>query len=164
MSNTEGEYRHGVGMVIARPQRMVFAGRRITNYANREAWQLPQGGIDPNEDIEKALLRELAEETGIQSHHVRIVAATDWLYYDIPKAYRRKLWQGRYVGQRQKWFLLDFTGDDRDIQLENPGAPAEFDAWKWVPFDHIDAMAVEFKRALYREIQQAFKTEIDRIV
>lgn len=160
---TEGEYRPGVGMVIARPQRMVFAGRRISNFG-REAWQLPQGGIDPDEDIEKALWREMAEETGIQANDVRIVAATDWLYYDIPESHRRKLWQGRYVGQRQKWFLLEMIADDSAVQLENPGAPAEFDAWKWVPFDHVDAMAVEFKRALYREIQQAFAKDIDRII
>ncbi len=163
MSTTDGEYRPGVGMVIARPKRMVFAGRRIKN-SSREAWQLPQGGIDPDEDIVKALWRELAEETGIQSQDIRIVAETDWLYYDIPDNYRRKLWQGRYVGQRQKWFLLEFLADDSAVQLHNPGAPPEFDAWKWVPFDHIDAMAVEFKRDLYRQVQKAFKTDIDQII
>ncbi|NQY82369.1 MAG: RNA pyrophosphohydrolase [Alphaproteobacteria bacterium] len=159
----EGIYRSGVGTVLARPNRMVFAGRRIQNFSH-EAWQLPQGGIDPEEDIEKAMWRELAEETGVGEDHARIVGVTDWLYYDIPKKFRRKLWQGQYVGQRQKWFLLEFLAEDAAVSLENPGVPAEFDAWKWVPFDHVDAIAIAFKRALYRKVQKAFWTEIDRIV
>lgn len=163
MIRSDEDYRPGVGMVIARPQRMVFAGRRIKN-SSREAWQLPQGGIDAGEETLSALWRELTEETGIQAQDTRIVAKTDWLYYDIPDSHRRKLWQGRYIGQRQKWFLLELIADDSAVQLSNPGAPPEFDTWKWVPFDHIDAMVVEFKRDLYRQVQKAFKTDIDQIV
>lgn len=163
MENENNEqYRLGVGMILARSEQRVFAGRRIKN-RNRESWQLPQGGIDPNEDIEQAMWRELWEEVGVVESKARIVAISDWLTYDIPPEFRRQLWQGRYIGQRQKWFLLEFIGEDQAISLNNPGVLPEFDAWKWVPFAHIDAMTVHFKRPLYRTLQKIFRNPIQQI-
>ena len=166
-TDTQKRYRTGVGVVLAKAGRQVFVGHRIKNASASKnfeaAWQLPQGGVDAGEEIEAAMWRELAEETGVRAEHARIIATSDWLQYDIPVELRRKLWKNGYSGQRQKWFLLEFLADDNAINLTSPGVPPEFDQWKWTNFDTMDQSAIYFKRTLYQEIQREFAGHIDQI-
>ena len=163
MSHVHENYRLGVGIVLARAKRQVFVGHRISAPQYAHFWQMPQGGIDPEEDPDVAMWRELAEETGIQRAHGRLIDQTDWLFYDIPATLRPHYWRNKYIGQRQKWYLVEFLGQDNYITLDNPEAPAEFDAWKWLSFDDIDQHVVPFKQDMYRQIQQHFARSIDRI-
>lgn len=145
-------YRRGVGILLFNPEGWVFVGRRIDQTA--EAWQLPQGGIDEGEEPRQAVLRELAEETGVTS--VRIFAETqDWLRYDLPSDLIPHIWGGRYRGQEQKWYAGEFTGEDEEINLQT--AHPEFMAWKWTPLETIPDLIVPFKRALYQELVARFR-------
>ena len=126
----------------------VFIGRRI---GMRDGWQMPQGGIDRGEDPRTAVFRELKEEVGTDK--AEIMAETrDWLTYDLPpKLQGKKLWGGRYRGQKQKWFALRFLGTDSDIDIAAHGHP-EFEAWKWAPVLSLFDLIVPFKRELYRQV------------
>lgn len=116
---------------------------------------MPQGGIDAGEDPRATALRELEEETGIVPQLVEIITETaDWLTYDLPEDLISKLWKGRYRGQRQKWYLAQFLGDDRDINLAT--AHPEFRAWKWAEANELPHMIVPFKKTLYAQIIDAF--------
>ena len=145
-------YRPCAGVVLVNRDGLVFGGRRIDNPT--DAWQMPQGGIDPGEDPQTAALRELSEETGIAPRHVTIEAESDWISYDLPAELAGRLWQGRFCGQRQKWFLMRFTGEDRDIDIatEQP----EFDRWQWMAPEALIEKIVPFKRAVYRAVFDAF--------
>ncbi|WP_328803180.1 RNA pyrophosphohydrolase [Oceanomicrobium pacificus] len=150
-------YRPCVGVVLRNPDGLIFAGQRIDNPG--PAWQMPQGGIDPGEAPQTAALRELAEETGLAPHAVRVTAETpDWLRYDLPRELVGKLWKGRYRGQEQKWFLMDFDGPDSliDIATEVP----EFSRWQWMTPDDLVAAIVPFKRALYRSVFDALGDDL----
>lgn len=146
-------YRPCAGVVLMNAEGRIFAGRRIDNPA--DAWQMPQGGIDPDEDPRAAALRELWEETGIPSHLCKIVAETpDWVRYDLPPELVGRLWKGRYGGQRQKWYLVRFTGTDDQIDIDTDHP--EFSAWRWMTPDEIIGKIVPFKRDVYRRIFQSF--------
>lgn len=151
-------YRPGVGVMLVNMNGLIFVGQRIDNPG--PAWQMPQGGVDKGEDPRDAALRELCEETGVIAELVRIEAETpDWLSYDLPLDLVPKIWKGRYRGQRQKWYLARFLGEDAqiDIATEHP----EFEAWKWaLPAELVDSI-VPFKRSLYRDIVTAFARELD---
>ena len=150
-------YRPCVGIVLANRQGRVFAGQRIDNPGG--AWQMPQGGIDPGEAPAKAAVRELREETGIpQSKIERLAQIDDWLYYDLPSELVPKLWDGRYCGQKQKWFLFRFTGSDNDICIatEHP----EFSEWRWLEPDELEVRIVPFKRQVYRQVIETFRSQI----
>lgn len=145
-------YRPGVGIMLLNAQNEVFVGRRVDTRS--EAWQMPQGGIDENETPAEAVLRELQEETGI--HHVSIIAESkDWFYYDLPDYLIPKLWNGKYRGQKQKWFLLRFLGsnDEINIQSEHP----EFMSWRWAKVRELPYIIVPFKRKLYNAVISEFK-------
>jgi len=134
-------------MLFNRAGTIFVASRRDTA---GDAWQMPQGGIDPGEDPRRAALRELEEEIG--TAHAEIVAeAQGWLSYDLPPDLARRVWGGRYRGQAQKWFAARFLGTDGDIDLEKHAHP-EFAAWQWVPLDALPTAIVGFKRALYTEL------------
>ena len=142
-------YRPGVGVLLMNPARNVFVGQRLDS--TLEAWQMPQGGIDPNEDPSTAALRELEEETGVAQRLVRITRETpDWHYYDLPDDMIGTIWKGRYCGQKQKWFTLDFLGDDKDVNIAT--LHPEFRAWRWAAPEELVDMAVPFKRDLYSDV------------
>ena len=131
-------YRKGVGMMVFNDKKKIFVGKRIDN---QTAWQMPQGGVDNNEDYETAAKRELYEETGIQS--IRIIKKSKEMYtYDLPKSLLGKIWKGKYMGQKQKWFLIKFLGPDSEINL-NQKYP-EFNQWKWVDIDELPKLIVPF--------------------
>jgi len=144
-------YRKGVGMMVFNDKKKIFVGKRIDN---QTAWQMPQGGVDDNEDYEAAAKRELYEETGIQS--VRIIQESKAVYtYDLPEYLLGKIWRGKYMGQKQKWFLMKFLGPDSEINL-NQKYP-EFNQWKWVDIDDLPTLIVPFKKELYLSVIQEFR-------
>lgn len=146
-------YRPGVGMMVVNKDKEVFVARRIDTRS--EAWQMPQGGIDKNETPEEAAIRELKEEIGTDK--VDIVAGTsEWFYYDLPTRLAGKLWGGKYRGQKQKWFLMQFCGKDSDINIETKHP--EFCAWKWVNANKIVKLIVPFKRKLYAQVIEEFSS------
>ena len=129
----------------------MFVGKRIDN---QEAWQMPQGGVDNNEDIKSAALRELYEETGITS--VKIIAESKYKYsYLLPENLLGKIWKGKFKGQEQKWFLMKFLGDDNEINI-NMKDP-EFSEWQWVNPDDLKKLIVSFKKNLYINVIEEFK-------
>jgi putative (di)nucleoside polyphosphate hydrolase len=151
-------YRRGVGIVLLNPRGLVFVARRIDTPA--DAWQLPQGGIDKGEKPPAAAFRELEEETG--TARAEILAKTrGWISYDLPADLVPRVWNGRFRGQKQKWFAMRFLGRDSDIDIatKNP----EFDAWKWAPIDSLPEVIVAFKRALYVELVRQFKPLAEKV-
>ena len=151
MDITTLPYRLGVGILLLNPDGLAFVGRRIDQTA--EAWQLPQGGIDADEDPRAAAFRELHEETGITAAEL-IAESRDWLAYDLPADIVPKVWRGRFRGQKQKWYALRFTGRDADIDL-NMHEP-EFDIWRWAPMAELPSLIVPFKRPLYEQVVAEF--------
>ncbi len=146
-------YRRNVGAMLVNRDGHVFVAQR--NDMISDAWQMPQGGIDGTEEPRDAVLRELEEETGITPDLVEIVAESPgWLSYDLPFDLVPKIWKGRHRGQKQKWFLLRFLGDDAqiDIQTDHP----EFTKWRWSPVDELVDNIVPFKRDVYRQVIAAF--------
>ena len=146
-------YRPCVGVMLINRDGHVFVGQRIDNQT--DAWQMPQGGIDPGEAPRDAALRELCEETGVTADLVQIEAESDgWLPYDLPHDLVPKLWKGRFRGQEQKWFLMRFTGTDDQVLIatETP----EFSAWRWVPPSELIDRIVPFKREVYSAVLAQF--------
>ena len=142
--------------MLLNPQGGVFVARRAD--LRGAAWQMPQGAIDQGEDPRSAALRELAEETGISRAEI-LAESVGWMCYDLPAELLPGPWRGRWRGQRQKWFLMRFTGSDGDIDL-GAGHP-EFDAWKWVPIQELPRLAVPFKRQVYLDILAEFRHLLD---
>ncbi|NNL48304.1 MAG: RNA pyrophosphohydrolase [Acidimicrobiia bacterium] len=149
-------YRPCVGVVLANPEGLVFTGERVDT---PEAWQMPQGGIDKGETPRIAALRELEEETGIPSSQVVVEAETPgWIMYDLPDHLIGKLWKGRYRGQKQKWFLLRFQGDDDAVDLDKHHR--EFIRWRWSTPDRVAADIVPFKRDVYLKVMTSFERQL----
>ena len=144
-------YRPCVGAMLLNREGLVFVARRID--MRTEAWQMPQGGIDEGEAPRKALLRELREEIGTDKAEI-IAESHDWLHYDLPEELIPIVWGGKYRGQRQKWFLLRFTGEDSDINIATP--EPEFLEWKWADPSTLPALIVPFKRELYQQVLAEF--------
>ena len=141
-------YRSGVGIVVLNKENKVFVARRIDNPKN--FWQMPQGGVDKNENYLNAALRELEEETSIKS--VELIKELDGLItYDLPDHLLGIIWKGRYKGQTQKWFLLRFVGSDNEINIKTKHP--EFLEWKWVDLKEITELVVSFKLELYKKVQ-----------
>ena len=147
-------YRSNVGIMLINDDGHVFVGQRLDN--NQNAWQMPQGGIDCDEDPQSAAYRELLEETGIEQENVKFLAkSSKWLLYDLPEDLIPKLWDGKYRGQKQKWFLFKFLGTNRDINIstEHP----EFSNWKWIPKENLLEEIVPFKKSVYESVLREFE-------
>jgi putative (di)nucleoside polyphosphate hydrolase len=148
----EQDYRPGVGIVLFNREGKVLIAERLDNPG---AWQMPQGGIDEGEEPEIAVFREMEEEIG--TRNARILAVMpDWLYYELPAHLSKRLWDGKWKGQRQKWIALEFLGDDKEIRLDSHSHP-EFSRWKWVPLKDLQSYAVPFKRETYATVIKAFE-------
>lgn len=152
-------YRPCAGIMLMNRGGRIFVGQR--HDTSIEAWQMPQGGIDPGEDGHSAALRELWEETGVTDDKVELVAeAPEELCYDLPDDLIGKVWGGKYRGQRQRWFLFRFLGEDGDVRIDT--AHPEFRAWRWAAPEELPAMIVPFKRDLYERVLAAFAPHLSR--
>jgi len=141
--------RIGVGIVLLNSENNIFVGKRIDNPKN--SWQMPQGGIDQNENFLQAAKRELEEETSIKS--IRLIKELDgWFKYDLPKSLLGKLWNGKYRGQKQKWFVMKFLGKTEEINVKTKNP--EFLDWKWIKPSELTDIAVNFKVDIYKKIKE----------
>ena len=139
--------RLGVGIVLLNSDNKVFVGKRIDNPVN--FWQLPQGGVNKNEDLLCAAKRELKEETGVES--VKLIKEIDnWLTYELPKNLLGKIWKGKYRGQKQKWFIMRFVGSEGEINIKTKNA--EFKDWKWIDVNQLLNVVVSFKLDVYKSL------------
>ncbi len=148
--------RNGVGIVVLNNDNKVFVAKRIDNPKN--FWQMPQGGVDEDEDFLKAAYRELEEETSIKN--VELIKELDGMTtYELPNRLLGIIWKGKYRGQKQKWFLMKFIGKDEEINIktENP----EFLDWKWIELDQITEVVVDFKLHVYKELKAKIKKIIN---
>jgi putative (di)nucleoside polyphosphate hydrolase len=144
--------RNGVGVVLLNSNNYVFVGKRIDN--PKKFWQMPQGGIEKNENTFDAAKRELEEETGVKS--VKLIKELDeWLIYNLPKNLLGKIWKGKYRGQKQKWFVMRFLGDDKEINIKTKHP--EFVEWKWIELDKITEVVVDFKLNIYKKVRGEVK-------
>jgi len=148
--------RIGVGVVLLNNENKVFVAKRIDNPKN--FWQMPQGGVDSDEKFLTAAFRELYEETSIKN--VKLIQEIEGTYtYELPKNLLGIIWKGKYRGQKQKWFLMKYLGNDSEINLKtnNP----EFLEWKWVDIDQITEIVVDFKLHVYKELKEKIKNIIN---
>ena len=156
MIDSDG-YRANVGIILSNPEGQVLWAQRM----GQDAWQFPQGGINPDEDPQQAMYRELWEEVGLRQKDVEIIASTaSWLRYKLPQRLVRRRSQPMCIGQKQKWFLLRLTSDEQRLDLRASGKP-EFENWRWVeywyPVDHV----VYFKKRVYRCALQQLNRHLD---
>lgn len=147
------KYRKGVGIMLLNSRGDVFVARRAD--LAEKGWQMPQGGIDDREDPREAAFRELKEEIGTDNAEV-IEESHDWFYYDFPKEIRERTRDGRWIGQRQKWFVMRFKGEDSEIDLRT--SHPEFAYWKWVAVQELPSLVVSFKRQVYLDVLSEFVT------
>ena len=144
--------RSGVGIVLLNKDNKVFVARRIDN--PRNFWQMPQGGVDDGENFLKAAYRELEEETGIKN--VELIQEIEGLMtYELPENLLGVVWKGKYKGQKQKWFLMRYNGNDEDINIKTE--KPEFLDWKWIDLKLLTEVVVDFKLHIYRELELKIK-------
>tara|TARA_Y100000996_G_scaffold285788_1_gene225569 strand:- start:13 stop:489 length:477 start_codon:yes stop_codon:yes gene_type:complete len=148
--------RSGVGIVVLNKSNKVFVAQRIDNPKN--FWQMPQGGVDDGEDFLKAAYRELYEETSIKN--VELIKELDGtITYELPDRLLGIIWKGKYKGQKQKWFLMRFLGEDKEINIKTKNP--EFLNWKWIDIDQITEIVVDFKLHVYKELKEKIKKIIN---
>ena len=148
--------RNGVGIVLLNNKNKVFVAKRIDNPKNY--WQMPQGGIDDGEDNLKAALRELKEETSINSVEL-IKEIEGYLTYNLPNNLLGIIWKGKFKGQKQKWYVFKFNGNDKEINLKTK--KPEFLEWKWIELENITDTVVDFKLEIYKKIKEEVKKIIN---
>ena len=156
MSTQKLPLRKGVGIIILNNNNHVFVGKRKDNPGDR--WQMPQGGVDDGEDFITAMRRELIEETSIKN--IKILKEIDHMYeYELPKNLVGIIWKGKFRGQKQKWFITRFLGQEDEINLntKNP----EFIEWKWIEPKKLPEIIVNFKKNLYINLLEEIKSVID---
>ena len=148
--------RIGVGIIVLNNENKIFVGKRKDNPVDK--WQMPQGGVDKNENFLTAVKRELNEETSIKN--IKIIKELDgWFEYELPKNLLGIIWKGKFRGQQQKWFVARFIGEESEINLktENP----EFIEWKWIKIDELPKVIVDFKKNVYEKLLIELKKFID---
>lgn len=154
-------YRQCVGIVLVNPDGLVWVGKRISKWAgdaSEHRWQMPQGGIDDGETPAEAAFRELEEETGTSNAEV-LAESSNWLTYDLPDEMLGSALKGKYRGQKQKWFVMRFLGNDNDIDIsERSGHKAEFSHWRWAPLETVVDEVVPFKQNVYRKLAEEFSS------
>ncbi len=157
----ERSYRPCVGLAMFNAEGLVFLGRRrvgVETGNSQEAWQMPQGGIDPGETPLQAAIRELYEETNVRT--VSLLGETEnWLCYDLPTPLSGQAWKGRYRGQTQKWFAFRFEGEESEIDVLRPAGGRhrpEFTGWRWERLERVPELIIPFKRDVYRQVAEAF--------
>ena len=144
--------RSGVGIIVLNKENKVFVAKRIDNPKN--FWQMPQGGVDKGENFLSAAYRELEEETSIKN--VELIKELDGtITYELPDRLLGIIWKGKYRGQKQKWFLMKFTGDEQEINIKTKNP--EFLDWKWIDLDQITELVVDFKLHVYKELKEKVK-------
>ena len=148
-NNKQLPLRIGVGIILLNHESKVFVGKRIDNPKN--FWQMPQGGINQNENFLQAAKRELEEETGIKSIEL-VKELNGWLGYDLPENLLGKVLEGKYRGQKQKWFIMKFVGKDNEINVKTKNP--EFLDWKWIEVSKLPSIAVSFKIDLYKKLKE----------
>ncbi|WP_181008300.1 RNA pyrophosphohydrolase [Sphingomonas montanisoli] len=154
---TDLPYRPAAAIMLLNAENKVFVAQRIDT--KLEAWQMPQGGLDPGEEPEAGALRELEEETGIPPSLVEIIGkAPRELLYDLPPEMLGRMWGGKYRGQRQHWYIARFLGTDADVNLETEHP--EFRAWKWADASELVDLIVPFKKELYAQVVDAFREHL----
>ena len=148
--------RNGVGIIVMNSENKIFVAKRIDNSKN--FWQMPQGGINKNEDYLQAAYRELEEETSIKS--VKLIRELEGTTtYELPNRLLGIIWKGKYKGQKQKWFLMRFVGKDEEINIKTKNP--EFLDWKWIDIDQITEVVVDFKLHVYKELREKIRKIID---
>ena len=148
--------RSGVGIIVLNKDNKVFVAKRIDNPKN--FWQMPQGGVDEGEDFLKAAYRELEEETSIKN--VDLIKELDGMItYELPERLLGIIWKGKYRGQKQKWFVMKFVGEDKEINIKTKNP--EFLDWKWIDLDQLTEVVVDFKLHVYKELQEKVKKIIN---
>ena len=148
-NNKQLPLRTGVGIILLNHENKVFVGKRIDNPKN--FWQMPQGGVNQNENFLQAAKRELEEETGIKSVEL-VKELNEWLGYDLPENLLGKVLEGKYRGQKQKWFIMKFVGKDNEINVKTKNP--EFLDWKWIGVSKLPSIAVSFKVNLYKKLKK----------
>lgn len=154
-------YRPCAGMAVFNRAGLVFIGRRTEgpeHIDDKHAWQMPQGGIDEDEDQYKAALRELYEETNIRSVR-KLGEISEWLSYELPSELTKKAWGGKYRGQKQKWYAFRFVGNESEIDIAHPagGHKPEFVEWRWAEMRELPDLVVAFKRKTYERVVKEFE-------
>ena len=148
--------RSGVGIIVLNKDNKVFVAKRIDNPKN--FWQMPQGGVDEGENFLNAAYRELEEETSIKN--VELIKELDGMItYELPDRLLGIIWKGKYRGQKQKWFLMRFNGDEQEINIKTKNP--EFLDWKWIELDQITEVVVDFKLHVYKELKEKIKEVIN---
>lgn len=154
-------YRLCAGVMLLNRNGLVFIGRRLGGPEHVDAthtWQMPQGGLDDGEDPYEGAVRELYEETNVRSV-TKLAEAKEWHAYDLPSEVGKGAWRGKYRGQKQKWFALRFTGDDREIDVVKPGGgrhKPEFLEWRWERMERLPELIIPFKRNVYEQVVREF--------
>jgi len=152
MNSKKLPLRIGVGIIVLNKQNKIFVGKRKDNPIDK--WQMPQGGVDENEDYLTAMKRELLEETSIKN--IIVLKKIDgWFEYELPKNLLGIIWKGKFRGQKQKWFIVKFTGEDREVNL-NTKHP-EFIEWKWIHLNELTEKVVNFKKKVYEGLYEEIK-------
>ena len=156
MSNKKLPLRIGVGAIVLNKKNQVFVGKRKDNPVDK--WQMPQGGVNEGEDLTSAMKRELNEETGIEN--IKILNEIDgWFEYELPNYLLGKIWKGKFRGQKQKWFIVKFLGNDEEINLEKD--KPEFIEWKWLDIENLPNVIVDFKKNVYEKLLPKIRSFIN---
>ena len=156
MNNSNLPLRLGVGIIVLNKNNLVFVGKRKDNAVDK--WQMPQGGVNKNEEFLSAMKRELLEETSIKTIQV-LKEIEKYMHYELPKELVGIIWRGKFRGQKQKWFIVRFLGEENEINI-NTSHP-EFIEWKWINMNDLPKVIVSFKKKIYEELLIELKNFIE---